>query len=171
MSCMFQLSFISFSAVVADSSSGFGGLLSSLSSVTLKSPNMNSGAATCRFHCSVSTLVQNSGWAFLSLGAYIFSMDVVHDSNHLIWSSRALPGISMCGLISWGFIRVLLIMNATQAFACGLSGWGDTIILRFFSYRACNWSIIVRSRWVSWTARIATFLDLSILLMDLHLVR
>jgi hypothetical protein len=74
-----------------------------LSSVMLKSPRTILGQASL-FSCHmVSTWDQNGCWAGLSVGIYIFSIEVSHSSNHLIFSSSALPCWSSCAVYSFGF--------------------------------------------------------------------
>src|SRR6266581_1986340 len=53
-------------------------------------------------------------------------------------------------------MRLLLMTNATPHIARGLVGCADVIMVRFFSNLDCSVVVISSSRWVSWTARMAT---------------
>ena len=63
VSCISHLRWMFLSASVADWSSSLGGALSIASSVTLKSPNMNSSRAILCRRLSLSIVCQNCGWA------------------------------------------------------------------------------------------------------------
>jgi len=118
---------------IVDSSSSLGGILSMASSVMLKSPKVRSGIGRCLALLAVITFTQKLGCLLLSLGAYMFIIVMVHDSNHFTLSAAALPGISSCISSSFGLINCLLMTNPTPAVAQGLSGCAEISICKFFS--------------------------------------
>ena len=142
-------------AFVAVLLSAWAGAQSILSSVTLKSPRTISGRLIRFPLLVVSTSSQNGACTALFAGAYMFSIDVLHASNHFILISRAWPGYSSCLVISFGSRTVLLIMKATPVQPVGSSGSSDVIISRFLLKHSQILSVFSWSRWVSWRARIA----------------
>ena len=119
----------------------------------------------------VSTLSQKVCWSVLVVSMYTFSSDVSHDSNHLTFRSKALPGYSSCAVYSFKFSTVLFIMKATLAWPVGSSGSSDVIILRFLLKHSRIWHVLLWSRCVSCTARIAIRFSYIVLLIELHFCR
>ena len=143
-------------AVVALSSS-LGGALSMASSVALKSPKVKSGIGRCLALLSIIIFAQKFVCSFLLLGVYTFSIVVMHDFSHFIFSMAALPGISSCSSISSGSISCLFMTNPTPAIAQGLSGCAEFSIIKFFWKFLPSCSVMPWSRWVSCITSIAIF--------------
>jgi hypothetical protein len=58
----------------------------------------------------VSTWSQKGCWLVHVVGIYTFNSEVSHNSNHLIFRNRALPGYSSCIVHSFGFSTSLFLV-------------------------------------------------------------